>query len=124
LDSSLSKNFRLRSKEDFSYLRDNSRRKIDSFLRVYYKKSRIGDVSRVGFSISKKVGKANIRNRTKRILKEIFRHSFDLKTLGYDMLLIVDQNLYKKFTEPKLAESDILNSFRNIIKQITNEKSK
>jgi len=46
------------------------------------------DYNRIGFSISKKVGKSVVRNKIRRIYKEAFREiEAQLKT-GYDFILI------------------------------------
>ncbi len=47
-------------------------------------------LSRCGFSVGKKVGKAVVRNRVKRLLREITRH-MPVKT-GWDIVLIARSN--------------------------------
>ncbi|AFK85577.1 Ribonuclease P protein component [Thermoanaerobacterium aotearoense SCUT27] len=69
------------------------------------------DVNRVGFSISKKVGKSVVRNRYKRLLYENFRLlDGDLKK-GYDIIFIARN---------KIVESDFYtlgNAMRRLLKK-------
>lgn len=48
-----------------------------------------GNSPRFGFSISKKVGKAVVRNRLRRLLKEVCRLNPQLFPKGYDYVFIV-----------------------------------
>lgn len=45
--------------------------------------------NRVGFSISKKVGKAVVRNRIRRLLSEIYRLNINRIKNGWDFVIIV-----------------------------------
>ena len=73
-ENSYGKERRLLSKNDFLYLRSKSRRTSARNVIVYYKKSQTGSsLTRLGISVSKKVGCAVKRNRLKRRLRSICR---------------------------------------------------
>lgn len=44
--------------------------------------------SRLGFTVSTKVGKAVIRNRTRRRLREVYRTNEDRLLAGYDVVVV------------------------------------
>ena len=110
VDSTFDKASRLLSTEDFAYLRKNSNVITDRWLRIYYKPSRTNsEISRIGFSVTKKVGKANKRNICKRVIREFFRTSSYRKT-GQDFMVVVSNRLYKSSKQPK---EDLLHSLQN-----------
>ena len=93
------KEFRLLNSRDFDYLKKDSLKFNHPLFRVYFKKSinPVG-ISRIGISISRKVCKAHRRNLLKRKYREFFRKS-KLKTIGYDLFLVVSPQIFKKNTK-------------------------
>jgi len=85
----VNKKQRLRKNSDFRrvYNRGKSLASFSLVLYYYPNKENI-DYNRFGFSISKKIGKAVVRNKLKRRLREIMRLKTDLKK-GYDLVIIV-----------------------------------
>ncbi|MBP9680046.1 MAG: ribonuclease P protein component [Bacteriovorax sp.] len=86
-DSRFEKKFRLLSASDFSELKVDSLSFKKPSLIIYYKKNSYNQ-TRIGLSVTKKIGKAHDRNRLKRLLREAFRQS-SFKFLGADVLVVV-----------------------------------
>lgn len=59
----------------------------DSYLVLYAKKNR-GSGNRVGITVSKKLGKAHIRNRIRRRLREVYRLHEDKFLPGWDIVVV------------------------------------
>lgn len=77
---------RLRKTSEFSKVYKRGRSFADKNLVLYYMPNQLG-YTRIGFSISKKVGKSVVRNRIRRFIKEAFRLNFgDIG--GYDLIVI------------------------------------
>lgn len=81
------KKFRLLSASDFSELKVDSLSYKKPSLIIYYKKNPYNQ-TRIGLSVTKKIGKAHDRNRLKRLIREYFRNS-PYKFLGADILFVV-----------------------------------
>ena len=92
----LSKEYKLLNSQDFSYLRSGSKQFACPSFKVYFKKAQFNlEHSRLGISVTKKVGNAVRRNRTKRIIREFFRTQDSLRVRGLDLLIVISPRLYK-----------------------------
>lgn len=70
------------------------------------------DYNRVGYSVSKKVGKAVIRNRAKRLMKEVFRLNEDRLKQGYDFVFIARVRM------KEATYSDVEKSMKRLFKEM------
>ena len=59
----------------------------NGFLVLYARKNRT-DGNRVGITVSKKLGKAHIRNRVRRRIREVYRLNEDQFLPGYDIVVV------------------------------------
>jgi ribonuclease P protein component len=60
---------------------------VNSFLVLYIRPNRFGH-NRLGVTVSAKLGKAVVRNRVRRRLREIWRLNDGQLKQGYDMILV------------------------------------
>ena len=59
----------------------------DGFLVLYARKNRTA-CTRVGITVSKKLGKAHIRNRTRRRIREVYRLNEEIFQPGWDIVVV------------------------------------
>ena len=59
----------------------------DSYLVLYARRNREGK-NRVGYTVSKKLGHAVVRNRTRRRLREVYRLNESRLMPGYDIVVV------------------------------------
>lgn len=81
---------RLRSSRDFQRVRAQGRRVSGAALTLgYVAQAEPGYVgyTRIGFSVSRRVGNAVARNRVKRRLREVTRHMLTRIVPGYDLVI-------------------------------------
>ena len=63
----------------------------DGYLVLYARRNRTGG-NRVGITVSKKLGKAHVRNRTRRRLREVYRLNEAAFQPGWDIVVVARTN--------------------------------
>jgi ribonuclease P protein component len=104
-----SSELRLKSKEDFQNLRSGSLRISTESIIIYYKKN-IHQHARVGLSVSRKVSNAVVRNKLKRIARDVFRLS-DFRNKSIDCLIVFKSNFQFKPGWNISLRNELLKSF-------------
>jgi ribonuclease P protein component len=78
----------------------------NGYLVLYARKNRT-EINRVGITVSKKLGKAHIRNRVRRRLREIYRLNEDMFQPGWDIVVVARSRAvdapFGKLTESYLS---------------------
>ncbi|GIP29202.1 ribonuclease P protein component [Paenibacillus sp. J23TS9] len=85
----LHKSLRLRNRADFSRVYRHGKSFANHQFVVYWFRKKEVEKFRVGISVSKKVGNAVVRNRMRRLVKEIVRHQEDRLIEHVDLVFIV-----------------------------------
>jgi ribonuclease P protein component len=88
----MNKEYRLRTNEDFKKVYKKGKNYWNRNLTLYVKKNGLKN-SRIGFSVTKKVGNSVVRNKVRRRMKEICRLNFDNIKEGYDIIFIPKKNV-------------------------------
>jgi ribonuclease P protein component len=106
-DQSFPKRLRLLNTQQFQRVFQR-RVSVSDELTIMYGCENGLDDTRIGLSVSRKVGKANVRNRWKRLLREVFRTTRDKWPRGLDIVLIPQRQAEPDFHRlreslPKLA---------------------
>lgn len=83
----MQRRYRLRTDAQFKRVRAAGRSWAMPLLVLYALPNEEG-VTRVGFSVGKRIGNAVARNRNKRLLREAVRLRFSSVKQGYDLILI------------------------------------
>lgn len=83
----LNKKFRLKKKGEFSKAYKQGHSKANPYLVIYYFKRTKKEI-RVGFSVSKKIGNAVVRNKIKRRLREAIKPYINKILPSYDIIFI------------------------------------
>lgn len=77
----------LTSNHEFKEIYRKADSKVTAYFVLYYRPG-TGEKSRVGFTVSKKIGNAVVRNRARRRLKECFRLHEDILMGCYDLVIV------------------------------------
>ena len=80
-----------------------------SYLVLYARKNRTA-TNRVGITVSKKLGKANVRNRVRRRLREVYRLNEEKFQTGWDIVIVARTRAihapFEKLTESYLNAAE------------------
>jgi len=106
----------IKKNDEFKNSYNKGKKIVNKYFIFYYFKNNL-EYDRIGFTVSKKVGKAVTRNRVRRKLKEIFRLNFKETVEGYDFV-IVARNIMKKAEYIKVDKEfkKVYKKFRSNVK--------
>ena len=83
----MNERYTLKKNSDFRRLYTRGKSAVSSSLVVYCRRNRL-DRNRFGFTVSKKLGKAVVRNRVRRRLREIARLNMPALKTGWDIVVV------------------------------------
>ncbi len=112
------KTSRLLKHADFERVYDQGRRHFGSHLTVFYLR-RGGDLSRIGFTVSRALGGAVVRNRIRRRLREAVRLNLPALAAGYDV--VINPKRSADTAEFEGLKAQVARAFEVISKQPTKD---
>ena len=110
------KSLRLLKSYEFNNLRANSVKVENKEFYLIFRKN-VYDYSRIGLTVSKRIGNAVARNRIKRIIRDYFRRNRTLISNNIDIIVIA-----KKYVAGK-TNKEIFDSLRKVFNKIDNGKN-
>ncbi len=99
----------LKENRDFRRLYSRGRSFASPLLVAYVLKNRTGNV-RIGITTGKKVGKAVLRSRARRVIREAFRELSDNITPGFDLVFVA------RSKTPFVKSYDVLKAMKKELK--------
>lgn len=105
---------RLKVSYQFKWVYDKGRRYNSSFFTLFVLKNN-EPLSRLGVTVTRKIGNAVERNRCKRILREIFRQNKTLLITPYDLVFNVKKAMIEaSFLDIKTEFLRLLNFLKKV----------
>ena len=105
----MDKRFRIRKNMEFKEIYKYGKNYWNKNLILYIRKNNLEE-TRVGFTISKKMGNAVTRNKIRRRMKEAYRLNFYNVKEGYDLIFIPKKHIID------ISYGELENSIKHIIK--------
>jgi ribonuclease P protein component len=99
----------LRNTRQFNQVYKRGKSIVNRHVVMYYSRNQLG-YNQIGFSVSKKVGKAVVRNRVKRVMKELYRLNVENIVDGYDIVFVA--RVRSKDSSYKEIEKAMLDCFK------------
>ncbi|HAA86268.1 MAG TPA: ribonuclease P protein component [Kosmotogaceae bacterium] len=110
---SFERKFRLSSKADIErVIRKGCSVRNSFFIAVFFHNDLSN--SRIAVSVKRRLGKAVLRNRIKRYVKEFFRKNKESYPSGYDILFIARKELADSLKGNKISFAEISDSLRKL----------
>lgn len=103
---------RLLNKPDFEALRSSSKSHRAGCLLFFYGKNNGLSNSRIGLAITKKCGSAVIRNKIKRKIRELYRHS-KITAVPFDFVVAVNTRKFNDLESWEMQKSEIVKGFQD-----------
>lgn len=109
--------YKLKKNYEFKKVYNEGRYYVEKYVVMYIIMNNSAS-NRVGFSVSKKVGNSVVRNRVKRLMKEVYRQFSDNTKLGFDMVFtarvgsgtadykLIEKNMISILNKAKLRKSE------------------
>lgn len=92
MDEGLKPRERIKKKKDFLFLYRKGTRVRAKFFNIIYHENGCG-FSRLAVVVSRKIGKAVVRNKIKRWVRELFRRNKELIPFPLDMLVVATRGV-------------------------------
>ena len=105
----MDKKYRLRSNIEFKKIYKDGKNYWNRNFILYVRRNKLKE-TRVGFTISKKIGNAVTRNKIRRRMKEAYRLNFNSINSGYDLIFIPKKHIVD------ISYDDIEDSMIHIMK--------
>lgn len=105
------KQIRLRTKKEYQYLTRTGTRIFGNLIVMDY---RIGlhSTTKLGITVSKKYGKAHMRNRFKRVIREAYRSSYA------EIPPYLEVNIFPRLPATKISRDAIVSELRTLLSKI------
>lgn len=103
----MKKDLRIKKNEEFSEIISHNKFFSSSSYKIYRAKSKENH-SRIGISVSKKIGNAVVRNKIKRQIRMMLIQMYDFESNKYDLIIIVRNNYLKKAYKDSKDELELL----------------
>lgn len=105
----------LKKNKDYKRIYSHGKSVADRFMVLYFL-TNTTDICRFGFTVSKKVGNAVVRNRVRRLFKEACRLNLEKFPIGFDYILLARKTIvtkrYMQVEESLLKLLKIVNNYR------------
>lgn len=105
----------LTRRRDFEVVFREGSNFVSRYLVIYARPNEF-ETSRFGLSVSKKVGKAVVRNRLKRLIREAMRKGLEGNPLRYDFVVIARKS------SVRAALDDFIRDIKSVVTRLVNEK--